>query len=168
LAAYRNRAGTTLVAPKGWECQAGIGVDGNENISVYPRGKDDPAEYPAHSGMVVSFQLTPACQGCIAEAVCALFPEAKVAQQYAAFGTGCSAKPLREQVTHVSQATVLYFDPPKVEGTGVGSGGAVPSMGALSFSESLGARKVSCTLPPNRAEACVGIVSATLLAAPLY
>lgn len=168
LVAYRDSAGTTLIAPKGWECRAIIGVDGGENVSAFPPGEDNPAEYPAHSDTVVSLQLTPACQGCIAEAVCALFPNAKVAQDYAALGTHCPPKPLREQVTHISPATVLYVDPPRVKGTGTGSGGSVPSIGALSFSHSLGARKVSCTLPAEQAEACAGIVSATLLAAPLY
>jgi len=168
LTAYRDSAGTTLIAPKAWECEAGIGVDGGERISVFPPGEDDPAEYPTHSGTVVSLQLTPACRGCIAEAVCALFPNAKVAQEYAALGTKCPAKPLREQVTHISPATVLFVDPSGVRGTGIGSGGAVPSIGALSFSDSLGARQVSCTLPADEDEVCAGIVSATLLAAPLY
>ena len=101
-------------------------------------------------------QLVPACQGCIAELACTLFPTAKVVQQYAALGTHCLAKPLREQVSHVTQSTVLFVDPPNVHGTGIGSGGTEPSIGALSLSKSLGARKVSCTLPEDQADACAG------------
>lgn len=169
LVAYRDTAGTTIIAPKGWECDAGIGADGGELISAYPPDHPDPAEPPFGTGEVVSLQLIPACQGCIAEAVCALFPRAKVVLDYATIGSPtCRPKPLREQITHVSRATVMYVDPPNVEGTGTGSGGDVPSIGALSFSEGSGVRKVSCTLPADRAEACAAIVGATMFAAPLY
>jgi hypothetical protein len=62
LAAYRDKIGTTLIAPKGWQCEAGVGVDGSQHIDVYPRGAENPAEYPAHSGEVVNLKIASACQ----------------------------------------------------------------------------------------------------------
>lgn len=78
LAAYRDAAGTMVIAPVGFECAAGIGVDGSENVTAYPKGAVDPAKDPSkpRSGTVVSLDIATACQGCIVEKVCARFPEA--------------------------------------------------------------------------------------------
>jgi hypothetical protein len=166
LAAYRDSAGTTVIAPKGWECEASIGVDGGQTVVVFPPGESaDPLQQPPEPGRVVALQLTPVCVSCIAEQACTLFPKAKIVRD--ALGiVDCPAKPLREQVTHVSPTTVLFLDPAGVQGSGVGSGGDQPSIGALSVSESLGARRISCTLEADQADACAGIISASLLAAP--
>lgn len=169
LTAYRDATGTTLVAPAEWECEAGIGADGNEHVVAYPPGHADFTEVPYPPGEVVSLEVIPACRGCIAGAICALFPMAKVVREAAQLEGPCrDEKPLREQVTHVSKTTVVFVDPPHVRGTGVGSGGQVPSMGALSFSEASGVRKVSCALRQQFANVCAGIVGATMLATPLY
>jgi hypothetical protein len=77
LAAYLDAVGTMVIAPVGFECAAAIGVDGSENVTAYPKGGVNPEENPSEprSGTVVSMNIATACQGCIAEAVCTLFPE---------------------------------------------------------------------------------------------
>lgn len=169
LSAYRNSAGTTLVAPSGFQCEAGIGVDGSEHVTVFPRGSRNPAEYPQRSGTVVTLDIARACQGCIAEAVCTYFPEAKPVDFYygGIEGQECPSKPLREEASYAAKSTVIFYDPPNVEGAGVGSGGPAPSLGAVSYAEGIGVRKVSCTLPTGQAEICAGIVGATFAVVPL-
>lgn len=169
LAAYRDSAGTTVIAPVGFDCEAGIGVDGSEHVTAFPKGKRNPAEYPQTSGTVVTIDIARACQGCIAEAICTFFPEAKpVGYYYGGIeGEECPEKPLHEEVAYTAKSTVIFSDPPHVNGSAVGSGGADPSLGALSYLESIGVRKVSCTLPKGQADACGGIVAATLAGAPL-
>lgn len=76
-------------------------------------------------------------------------------------------KPLHEEVTYSADSTVIFSDPPNVKGSAIGSGGPDPSLGAMSYFESIGVRKVSCTLPKVEADACAGIVAATLAGAPL-
>ncbi len=168
LAAYRDAAGTTLIAPKGWECEAGIGSDDSERINAFPPGQEDPGEPPFRPGEVVSLQLYTTCERCIAEYACALFPSARVVKKYGTAGTSrCPLDGLHEQVTYLSPTTALFSDPPNAKGTGTGSGGRTPSLGAMSYTEATGMRKVSCTLAAGRTDLCGGIVSATMLAAPL-
>jgi hypothetical protein len=168
LSAYRDRAGTTIVAPSGWSCEAAIGVDGSEHVTAYPKGEADPGQEPGASGPVVQLNIASACQGCQAEALCTLFPQAKpVASYYEGVGgEECPEKPLHEEVAYPSPETAMFTDPPHVKGSGTGSGGADPSLGALTYSEPFGVHKVSCTLPPPQAGVCAAIVAAALLAAP--
>jgi hypothetical protein len=168
LAAYRDAAGTTLVGPRGWKCEAGIGEDDSERINVFPPGHPDPGEPPFHPGEVVSLQLYTTCERCIAEYVCPLFPTARVVKKYGTTGgPQCPAEGLPERSTHVSAQTALFFDPPNSEATGTGSGGRAPTLGAMSYTEATGMRKVSCTLAADLADVCAGIVGAAMLAAPL-
>lgn len=168
LVAYRDVVGTTLIGPKGWRCEAGIGSDDSERINVFPPGHSDPGEPPFHPGEVVSLQLYTTCARCLAEYICPFFPTARVVKKYGtAGGPQCPTEGLREQVTRASPDTALFYDPPHSNATGTGSGGAAPTLGAMSFTEATGMRKVSCTLAVDRADVCAGIVSATMLAAPL-
>lgn len=168
LSAYRDTAGTMVVAPAGFDCEAGIGVDGSEHVTAFPKGGLNPAEHPSSSGPVVTLNIARACQGCIAEAVCTLFPKAKPVSYYygGVSGEKCPEKPLREEVSYVSESTAMFSDPANVSGTGVGSGGEDPSLGAISYFESLGVRKLSCTLPADESEVCAAVVGATFAAVP--
>lgn len=167
LAAYRDSAGTMVVAPVGFDCKAGIGVDGSETITAYPKGSSPPVGGKA--GTVVDLGIATACQGCIAGTICTFFPEAKPVKTY--FGElselKCPEKPLREKVSYPAPSTALFEDPPKIAGSGLGSGGEEPSYGAISYFEPIGVRKVSCTLPPAEAELCPAIVAATFASVPL-
>lgn len=113
LAAYRDSAGTMVVAPVGFDCRAGIGVDGSETITTYPKGSTPPVGGKA--GTVVDLGMATACQGCIAETICTFFPEAKPAKSYFG-GLGelkCPEKPLREKVSYPAPTTALFEDPPE-------------------------------------------------------
>jgi hypothetical protein len=172
LAAYRDTAGTMIVAPLGFDCEAGIGVDGSEHVTAWPKGSPNPAQNPsgANPGAVVSLNIATACQGCIAEAVCTFFPDAKPVKFYyqsLSSGLQCPEKPLREKVSYPSASTAMFVDPPRVAGTGLGSGGLDPSLGEISYAEPIGVRKLSCTLPPDEAGLCSAIVGATFAAVPL-
>ncbi|MGH2938635.1 MAG: hypothetical protein ACRDPE_11005 [Solirubrobacterales bacterium] len=168
LSAYRDRAGTMIIAPSGWDCEAGIGVDGSEHVTAFPKGEVNPGEEAEAHGDVVQLNIASACQGCQAEALCTLFPEAApVAAYYEGIaGQECPEKPLHEEVSYPTSETAMFTDPPGVEGSGAGSGGPDPSLGALSYTEPFGVHKVSCTLPKGEGEVCAAIVAAALLAAP--
>jgi hypothetical protein len=117
LAAYLDAVGTMVIAPVGFECAAAIGVDGSENVTAYPKGGVNPEENPSEprSGTVVSVNIATACQGCIAEAVCTLFPEARPVKDYYVTigGAKCPEKPLREEVSYPAPSTALFADPPR-------------------------------------------------------
>jgi hypothetical protein len=168
LSAYRDRAGTTIIAPSGWDCEAGIGVDGSEHVTAFPKGEANPGDEAGTAGDVVQLNIASACQGCQAEALCTLFPEAKPVSSYYEGITGeeCPEKPLREEVSYPSPETAMFTDPSGVAGSATGSGGGGPSLGALTYTEPFGVHKVSCTLPEERGEVCAAIVAAALLSAP--
>jgi hypothetical protein len=157
LAAYRDTEGTMVIAPEGFECEAGIGVDGSQTVFAFPKGAGTPLE--DESATVVGLSIIPACEGCMAELACTFFPEAKAVTSYPELK--CPEKPLREEVFYPATSTALFADPSQVKGSGLGSGGTDPSFGAISYSEPGGVRKLSCTLPPEDSELCKAIVGAT-------
>lgn len=167
LTAYRDSAGTTLVAPNGYRCKAGIGTDGSETIEAYPKSlpvsPSNGLPPNLHTGPGVSLQSTPACQGCIASTICSLLPNAKVVREYRNEGAlQCRPKPVREQVGRFGQNAVVFTDPPGVSGQGNPSGGSYPAYGVLAYSTYTGSTEVTCTLPRPEAEICPAIVSAAL------
>ena len=115
LAAYRNTGGTIVVAPVGFDCKGGIGVDGSEFVAAYPKDSPYAGESHGEPGTVVSLNIAMACQGCIAEAICTLFPEAKPVENYYGTigGSKCPEKPLREEVSYPAKSTALFSDPPR-------------------------------------------------------
>jgi hypothetical protein len=171
LSAYRDTAGTLVVAPSGFDCSAGIGVDGGEVVVAYPKGAADPSKNPLDTtpGTRVSLNISRGCQGCIAAVACTFFPEARAVKDFygAVSGSKCPEKPLREKVSYPAPSTAMFVDPPQVHGTGLGSGGIEPSFGEVTYFEPSGTKKLSCTLPPKEAELCESIIGATFAAAPL-
>jgi hypothetical protein len=162
LTAYVSKAGTTLIGPTGWQCQAALGADGGEAIGVAPAQSTRPAWLADEGEAAISVEIQPACAGCIAELICPFFPQAEVVRAYAE-SLGCERPPEAESAALASSSVVFFADAPGVRGTGVGSGGSMPSVGAVTYSRRLGARRISCTLPPDLASACGGIVAATLV-----
>jgi hypothetical protein len=161
LAVYASSVGSLLVGPKGWECRATVGADGTQTIGLAPPGFERPAWSAGKGDAAVTATLIPACAGCIASTICAFFPQEEVVQSYGD-ELECTPVPAGEQVSHVARSTALFTDPPGVKGNGVGSGGSLPSLGAVAFGTESGAVQVSCTLPPALAEVCPGLVGATL------
>lgn len=161
LEVYATSTGSLLVGPKGWECRATMGVDGTESIGLAPPGVERPAWSAGKGEAAVTAALIPACWGCIAATICAFFPQEEVVRSYEEVEE-CDPAPKGEQVSHVARSTALFTDPPGVKGTGVGSGGSLPSLGAVTYATESGAMQVSCTLPSALVEACPELVGATL------
>ena len=161
LEVYATSVGSLLVGPKGWECRATMGVDGTESIGLAPPGFERPAWSAGKGDAAVSAALIPACWACIAATICAFFPQEEVVRSYEEVEE-CDPAPKGEQVSHVARSTALFTDPPGVKGTGVGSGGSLPSLGAVTYGTDSGAMQVSCTLPSELVEACPELVGATL------
>jgi hypothetical protein len=161
LAAYASTTGSLLVGPKGWVCRAAMGVDGSEVIGLAPPGTDRPAWAAKDGDPAVTADIIPACAGCIASMICAFFPQEEVVEAYVGVQE-CPPVPRGEQISHVAQSTVVFVDPPEVEGTGTGSGGSLASMGGVVYGQEEGAMRVSCTLPATLADSCPAIVSAQL------
>jgi len=160
FAAYRNAAGTTVVAPRGWQCSSVVSADGGENIFVTPDGADP---FKDESTQAVTYVNSSACQGCMASELCALFPDAAPVQSYTP-GFKCDRpKPLRETVSKTGEFTAYFEDPPDVAGQGTPSGGEYRATGILSYSDAIGVRKLTCTLETNLESACPSVVSASML-----
>jgi hypothetical protein len=88
--------GTTLVGPRGWQCQSGAGVDGSEFIALAPELPEkgfDPRKTPDEA---ITLRSIPACLGCQAEQLCALFPDAP---PVAAYSPRLPWRPLCPQIT---------------------------------------------------------------------
>lgn len=158
LSIYVSTVGTRLVGPEGWECAAAMGVDGGQLIGVVPPGSARQAWASERGDAAVTAMIESACAGCIASMICAFFPRASVVEIYG----DCPRAPERERVDRVSPSTAVFTDPPGVEGAGVGSGGAMPSVGAVSYNHWTGARRVSCTVPAVLAPQCGAMITATM------
>jgi hypothetical protein len=161
LTAYVSKAGTTLIGPTGWQCQAALGVDGGEVIGIAPPRSTHPAWQAEEGEAAVLGEIQPSCAGCIASLICAFFPQAAIVRAYAQ-SLDCEQPPEAESSAPASGSLAFFADPPGVSGTGVGSGGSLWSVGAITYSRRIGARRISCTLPADMAPACTGIVTTTL------
>jgi hypothetical protein len=161
LAAYRNTSGTTLVAPRGWQCRSTVGVDGSESIVVaLIPVKNIFEEHPEEAVSLVSI---PACVGCIAKRLCPIFPKAAPVRVYSP-QLPCHVKPLRENAAIIGPYTATFEDPPKIKGQGFPSGGKNAAIGMLSYSKSSGFGQITCTLPTSMSAVCPAIASAGLTA----
>lgn len=158
LSIYVSTFGARLVGPEDWECAAAMGVDGGQLIGVVPPGSARQAWVSGRGDAAVTARIESACAGCIASMICAFFPKASVVEIYG----DCPGASERERVDWASPSTAIFTDPPGVEGTGVGSGGALPSVGVVSYNRWSGARRVSCTVPTELAPYCGAMISATL------
>lgn len=161
FAAFTNTSGTLLIGPKDWKCDSTIYVDGGEKIGLTPDGSD-PFKDTAETG--ITYNGSSACQGCIAAEICAVMPNAPVVTQYASMGIGCDRKkPLKEELTPIGDLTVLFEDPPGVQGQGDPSGGQVKSVGMLTYSKSRGSQQVTCAVPEDLQGSCPSVVSGSML-----
>jgi hypothetical protein len=164
LLAYASGSGQLMPAPAGWECTAGMGADGNQEIAAGPpgsvtvRGEGDIPELRG-GGPSVQVTLTPACAGCIAEAICSFFPESSVVKPYESLQP-CDGEADGEVRRRISASTFLIADPPGVRGAAAGSGGRLPAIGMLTFAPAIGLRQVGCALPPAEFTRCAAVLVA--------
>jgi hypothetical protein len=156
-----------LLGPKGWSCEAAVGVDGSASMTITPPGQPIPAGSPPPDRQAVTAYTGGACVGCIATMACGLFPEAwKLFEQP---GLSCpTTTPAGELVTRPVPRSAIFEDPPGVAGTGEPSGGLYRALGLLVFDPGTGAAgsggdfpsalKITCTLPDAMAAICDEIV----------
>jgi hypothetical protein len=155
---YHADGAQTLLAPRGWRCRAAVGADGGASMSVFPPGSDS-----RHPVEAVTAESEPACQGCIYDLACPLFPAAE-RLMHRIFGEGCSTRrPAAELVRRVGAEVVDFTDPPGVEGDGEPSGGRYPANGVAVFvlppgHRYDGAAKETCTLPAAERAVCTAIL----------
>ena len=172
LAAYSDNQGELyLVAPRGWACQASLGADGSDSITVYPRGEVSSSQFGEkrtwpRSAKAVTGDLIPVCYGCYLDQACTFFPEAEH-DLLKAYGNvlACPRRPAREGVSRISATVVAFEDPPGAHGTGNPSGGDYPANGVVTFKEgsataSYGSAMGTCTLPANDHALCTAVLDA--------
>ncbi|HSS34204.1 MAG TPA: hypothetical protein VLL27_13070 [Solirubrobacterales bacterium] len=161
LAAYTNMLGTTLIGPKRWECRSGAGVDGSEFLALapdLPPNGFDPTKTPEEA---ITLRSLPACVGCQAEQLCALFPNAPPVTAYSP-RLPCDEKPLRERAKILGKYFATFEDPPQVAGLGEPSGGVNPAIGVIAYSRPSGVGKVTCTLGSEWRPLCPQIALAAI------
>jgi eukaryotic-like serine/threonine-protein kinase len=172
LAFYSDstRSVDPVLAPAGWSCSVSVGADGSTTVAVFPPGESDPNDatppLPATTQGVIAYSPS-ACQGCIADLVCPVFPNAE--SQLGYVGQSCgSAEPPSEQATFLSGSasdgygTVDLTDPPGVQGTVAMSGGDYQGVGVLVFADDQNqgeAAMESCVLPASDSALCSAITS---------
>ena len=172
LAFYSDstRSVDPVLAPVGWSCTATVGADGSTVVSVFPSGESDPssddASLPPGTEGVIAYSPS-ACQDCVADLVCAVFPNAENDLSY--FGQSCpSSAPPDERAAFLAGSsssdfgTVELTDPPGVQGDVAMSGGNLQAVGMLRYSDDSGegqAAMESCVLPSPSSALCSASVN---------
>jgi hypothetical protein len=167
LVTYYGNGTRTLLGPKGWHCEAAVGVDGSSSMAITPPGQPAPSGSPAPDEQAVTASTGGVCVGCVASMACGLFPEAW--NLFAQPDLSCPATlKLREQVTRPRPRSAVFEDPPGVAGTGEPSGGRYRAIGFLVFDPGTAAGgsgqttpsalKVTCTLTDAMAQICDELV----------
>ncbi len=140
-----------VLAPAGWQCSALDAADGNTGVEVWPSGGSDPTT-GGHVGIVAN--RTPACVGCMYEAVCALIsvPDLAVGQ-----GPCPTREPAGEVLHKYATDVIGIRDPAGVKGDADLSGGPDPASGVLIFhpAHPSEADDTGCALPVTEQEICV-------------
>ncbi len=140
-----------ILAPKGWKCSGGVGMDGSFEVKIA-----DPADALATVSVVGAIG---ADRGYILRIACPFFADAaKTAEQDFPGIVTCSV-PSGERVVRVDETDVEFVDAPGVTGTGDGSGSAYAVSGIVHY-DGKGASKVSCALPPASMSLCQPILDA--------
>jgi hypothetical protein len=147
----------TVLGPAGGKCASSEGADGSAGITIVPAGGD-----PQHPTAGVTVQEVPACQGCMADLVCAFFPSAGKNLGYS-FTCSGSSNLKDEIVTHVARNVVRFEDPPNVKGNGANSGGANPVQGLVFYLPPHGkwsddAARIECALPSSESHVCSAVL----------
>ena len=164
---YYGNGTETLLGPKGWHCEAAVGVDGSSSMVITPPGQATPTGSPPPDRQAVTAYSEGACVGCIATMACGLFPEAW--KLFAQPDMACpTTTPSGELITRPMPRSAIFEDPPGVAGTGEPSGGLYRALGLLVFDPGTGADgtgadlpsalKITCTLPDAMAQVCDEIV----------
>ncbi len=166
----------TVLGPAGWTCGALVAADGGQRLDVYPPGKPDYSTMLAPKGaelVEVQVDYTGHVPG--AALVCPLFPDSTAAPLVKESGLRCQ-KAAGEKIARLTPDVVAFTDPPRVTGSGTGSGGSLTSVGAavypqlsLGAGDSVNVSLLSCTLPRSDLSMCKAIEGDYLVRdAPVY
>jgi len=170
-----TRSVLPILAPRGWNCSAGIGADGGVSVDVFPSDtfNNDPSSFKRSDAQGVLVDAIPGCQSCISGMACPLVPAA-VEGSLSLYSPCPSRRPQAEEVqwaigspnTPASDYTydLVYFtDPPGVAGDGDPSGGPFTARGVLLFTNgpdiSTSAPLETCTLSTHLAGLCTPILN---------
>jgi len=157
LAVYSDTRGIIrVVGPKGWDCRAGISVDGQGTVEVFPATERTSSGAPfAELSEAVVGHETSACVGCAMTQACVLFTSAAAAAVQNGYPV-CSSPPPGQQATQLSATAVAFEDPPGVQGAGNPSGGTNPADGVMTYApySNDGSWIETCTLPVSDHSLC--------------
>ncbi len=162
---YYSNGQISVLGPAGWACSGLVAGDGGQSLAVYKPGSPDYTAVPIPKGTQIVEVLdddTGHIPG--ADLVCGFYPHSAAASYVASGGMPCSNLPVGEKVTSLTSDVVTFADPAGVSGSGSGSGGSLPSIGAavypqLSYgaTDSVDISVLSCTLPSKEASLCRAI-----------
>jgi hypothetical protein len=154
----------TVLGPAGWSCGALVAADGGQTLAVYPPGRPNysSAQVPKGAAVIqVEADYTGHLPG--AELVCGLFPGSAAAGDVHSDGMPCPVPP-GQKSSRLTPDVVLFNDGPGTTGTGSGSGGSLPSVGAAVYPQlasadttSVNVSVLSCTLSKSLATLCPAI-----------
>jgi hypothetical protein len=166
LSAYGDNQGEMFVlAPRGWSCQAAVGADASESITVFPKGEPHPGQPWPRTAKAVTTELLPSCVGCYLSQACTFFPSALKTLK-ADYGStiSCPHRPAADTVTRLSSSVVEFSDPPGVHGTTDPSGGTNPALGVVTYkaasaATTYGSWMEDCTLPTSEHALCGAVLA---------
>ena len=157
LAFYSDTRGIMrLIGPKGWNCRASYGADGQGGIDVFPAAERTSSGAPfAELSEAIVGHETSACVGCATTQACVLFTSAAAAAVQNGYPV-CSSAPPGQQATQLSATAVAFEDPPGVQGAGNPSGGTNPADGVMTYApySNDGSWIETCTLPVSDHSLC--------------
>jgi hypothetical protein len=108
LAFYSNGR-ITLLAPKGWSCDALLAADGGELLQAYPEGK--PPKEGGKVGESVRVVAEYTGHGPGAQLVCAYFPDSPAADFFGPEGPACPDLPDGRIVEHETDDVATFAEP---------------------------------------------------------
>jgi hypothetical protein len=140
-----------VMGPAGWTCEAQIGADGSTSLRIWS---------PTDTHAQVIAETNGGCYGCALILACSTF--ATASEQYAVdFGLCDPQRPPGEQVRAETAELIAFTDPPRVAGTGTGSGGADEANGLVWYSNDGAtalASKATCVLAPADGDLCGAVL----------
>ncbi len=154
-----------VLAPRGWNCQAGYGADGSGSISVYPGGQSTPNPAsevtirPRSSDEAITLSETGGSPVIAAGTACPYFASAAVQTQQ--YGVGHCTAPVNAVVEPISQDAVGLAIPAGQTAPGIPSGGLYVTNVVVLYTAATqpGTYLGSCTLPQSEHAACTAVLN---------
>jgi hypothetical protein len=127
----------TVLGPRGWECKASYGADGNGGVTIYPEKASIRFKGISlvndRNLQAVHVEWNAACVGCILDQTCPYFSGARA--MFVQFGysnpDAICVRPRGEVLQRTSANLDFFLDPPGVKGSATPSGGPFPALGMV-------------------------------------